>query len=318
LEEVRVKKFCNFVVQNMAVFVVLIAVVAVLEPWTLTWVAPRVAWMLGIVMFGMGMTLKVEDFKTICQRPRDVGIGVLCQFIIMPGTAWLLVKVFRLPPELAIGVILVGTCPGGTASNVITYLAKGDVALSVAMTTCTTLLAPVVTPVLTWLLADTWINVSITAMMLSIAQMVLLPIILGLTINHYLPGLVHKLLPVLPFISVVTIVLLVGGVVAMSGAKLLQMGLLVAVVVICHNLLGLLLVTWPPAGSSCRKPRSGLSPLKWACKIPVWPRPWPSCISSRRPPFPALSSASGTIFPGPCWPTIACVKTRRAKVKLNL
>jgi BASS family bile acid:Na+ symporter len=236
-----VKKFCNFVVQNMAVFVVLIAVVAVLEPWTLTWVAPRVAWMLGIVMFGMGMTLKVDDFKTICQRPRDVGIGVLCQFIIMPGTAWLLVKVFRLPPELAIGVILVGTCPGGTASNVITYLAKGDVALSVAMTTCTTLLAPVVTPVLTWLLADTWINVSITAMMLSIAQMVLLPIILGLTINHYLPGLVHKLLPVLPFISVVTIVLLVGGVVAMSGAKLLQMGLLVAVVVICHNLLGLLL-----------------------------------------------------------------------------
>jgi hypothetical protein len=120
-----VKKFCNFVVQNMAVFVVLIAVVAVLEPWTLTWVAPRVAWMLGIVMFGMGMTLKVDDFKTICQRPRDVGIGVLCQFIIMPGAAWLLVKVFRLPPELAIGVILVGTCPGGTASNVITYLAKG-------------------------------------------------------------------------------------------------------------------------------------------------------------------------------------------------
>jgi BASS family bile acid:Na+ symporter len=239
LEVVCVKKFCNFVVQNMAVFVVLIAVVAVLAPWTLTWVAPRVAWMLGIVMFGMGMTLKVEDFKTICQRPRDVGIGVLCQFIIMPGAAWLLVQVFRLPPELAIGVILVGTCPGGTASNVITYLAKGDVALSVAMTTCTTLLAPLVTPVLTWLLADTWINVSITAMMLSIAQMVLLPVILGLALNHYLPGPVHKLLPVLPFISVVTIVLLVGGVVAMSGTKLLQMGLLVGAVVICHNLLGL-------------------------------------------------------------------------------
>lgn len=235
------KKFCNFVVQNMAVFVVLIAVVAILEPWTLTWVAPRVAWMLGIVMFGMGMTLKVEDFKTICQRPRDVGIGVLCQFIIMPGIAWLLVKLFHLPPELAIGVILVGTCPGGTASNVITYLAKGDVALSVSMTTCTTLMAPLVTPMLTWLLADTWINVSITAMMLSIAKMVLLPIVLGLLINHYLPGVVQKLLPVLPFISVVTIVLLVGGVVAMSGTKLLQMGLLVAVVVICHNLLGLLL-----------------------------------------------------------------------------
>jgi BASS family bile acid:Na+ symporter len=241
LKEDCVKKFCNFVVQNMAFFVVLIAIVAILEPWTLVWVAPRVAWMLGIVMFGMGMTLKVDDFKTICQRPRDVGIGVLCQFIIMPGTAWFLVKLFHLPPELAIGVILVGTCPGGTASNVITYLAQGDVALSVSMTTCTTLLAPIVTPVLTWFLADTWVDVSVKAMMLSITQMVLLPIILGLALNHYLPHLIHKLLPILPFISVVTIVLLVGGVVAMSGRKLLQMGLVVAIVVICHNLLGLLL-----------------------------------------------------------------------------
>ena len=235
------KRFCNFIVHNMAVFVVLVAVIGAVRPQTLAWVAPRVAWMLGIVMFGMGMTLKVSDFRLILQRPWEVLLGAVAQFTIMPSVAWFLVKAVNLPPELAIGVILVGTCPGGTASNVITYLAKGDVALSVSMTMTTTLLAPVVTPLLTWWLAGAWIDVSMTAMMLSIAEMVLLPILLGLFVRHYFTRLVGRCMDYLPFVSVVTIVLLVGGVVSMSASKLLEMGAVIAGVVICHNVFGLLL-----------------------------------------------------------------------------
>ena len=235
------QKICDFLVARMALFVVLAGVVGALWPQTLSWVAPRVAWMLGLVMFGMGMTLRVQDFRLLLERPWEVCLGAAAQFTIMPGLAWALVKVFDLPPELAIGVILVGTCPGGTASNVITYLAKGDVALSVAMTMTTTLLAPIVTPCLTWVLADAWIDVSLTAMMISIAQMVLLPILLGLAVNHFFAGAVKHCLPYLPFVSVVTIVLLVGGVVAMSAARLLDMGIIIAMVVVLHNVCGLLL-----------------------------------------------------------------------------
>ena len=207
------KKCCGFLVNNMALFVLLIGVVGAVRPQTLTWVGPYVGWLLGVA----------------------------AQFLIMPLAAWFLVWLFALPPELAIGVVLVGTCPGGTASNVISYLAKGDVALSVSMTMATTLLAPVVTPTLTWLLAGSWIEVSFTAMMISIAQMVLLPLLLGLTAHHFFERTVEKILPVMPVVSVVTIVLLVGGVVALGAESLLDVGLLMAAIVVLHNAFGLVL-----------------------------------------------------------------------------
>ena len=225
----------------MALFVLLIGVVGAVWPQTLTWVGPYVGWLLGVVMFGMGMTLTFQDFKRVLQRPWEVLLGVVAQFLIMPLAAWFLVWLFALPPELAIGVVLVGTCPGGTASNVISYLAKGDVALSVSMTMATTLLAPVVTPTLTWLLAGSWIEVSFTAMMISIAQMVLLPLLLGLTAHHFFERTVEKILPVMPVVSVVTIVLLVGGVVALGAESLLDVGLLMAAIVVLHNAFGLVL-----------------------------------------------------------------------------
>lgn len=225
----------------MALFVLLIGVVGAARPQTLTWVGPYVGWLLGVVMFGMGMTLTFQDFKRVLQRPWEVLLGVVAQFLIMPLAAWFLVWLFALPPELAIGVVLVGTCPGGTASNVISYLAKGDVALSVSMTMATTLLAPVVTPTLTWLLAGSWIEVSFTAMMISIAQMVLLPLLLGLTAHHFFERTVEKILPVMPVVSVVTIVLLVGGVVALGAESLLDVGLLMAAIVVLHNAFGLVL-----------------------------------------------------------------------------
>lgn len=136
--------------------------------------------MLGVVMFGMGLTLTPSDFNPVLQHPKDILVGELAQFLIMPSLAWMLCKLLALPEELALGVILVGCCPGGTASNVICYLAKGDVALSVAMTGVSTLLAPIVTPALVWLLAGKSVEVDITGMFLSIVQVVIMPIVLGL------------------------------------------------------------------------------------------------------------------------------------------
>ena len=232
------EKLSAFISKYMAIFVIAIATIALFEPLTFKWAAPKVTILLGVVMFGMGMTLRLRDFKLVFQRPRDVFIGALAQFTIMPALAWLLAKGFGLPPELAAGVILVGTCPGGTSSNVMTYLARGDVALSVSMTMTTTILAPIVTPLLTWWLAGEWVEISLSAMMLSIVQVVILPIGLGLIINTFFEASVQKVVTLLPLISVTAIVLIVGGVVSVSSQRIMETGLLIMLVVMCHNLLG--------------------------------------------------------------------------------
>ena len=222
----------------MSMLVIIVAIIALLQPWTFAWAASKITILLGIVMFGMGMTLRFKDFKLIFQRPRDVLIGALAQFTIMPLIAFLIVKIFSLPPELAIGVMLVGTCPGGTSSNVMTYLAKGDIALSVSMTMLTTILSPIVTPLLMLLLAGEWIEISFSSMMISILQVVIFPIALGITINAALGNVVKKFTKYLPLISILAIILIVGGVVSVNAAKIVEVGLIVAIVVIIHNLLG--------------------------------------------------------------------------------
>lgn len=228
----------NFISKYMAAFVIIVAAVALFMPWTFKWAAGYVTYLLGIVMFGMGMTLRFEDFKLVFQRPKDVLVGAMAQFTIMPGLAWLLATLFQLPPELAVGVILVGTCPGGTSSNVMTYLARGDVPLSVSMTMTTTILAPVVTPLLTWWLAGAWIEISLAAMMISIVQVVVVPIVLGIVINKLFGDFVRRAIKLLPLISVIAIVLIVGGVVSVSSQQIMQTGLLIMAVVMLHNLLG--------------------------------------------------------------------------------
>lgn len=228
----------NFISKYMAAFVIIVAAVALFMPWTFKWAAGYVTYLLGIVMFGMGMTLRFEDFKLVFQRPKDVLVGAVAQFTIMPGLAWLLATLFQLPPELAVGVILVGTCPGGTSSNVMTYLARGDVPLSVSMTMTTTILAPVVTPLLTWWLAGAWIEISLAAMMISIVQVVVVPIVLGIVINKLFGDFVRRAIKLLPLISVIAIVLIVGGVVSVSAQKIMETGLLIMAVVILHNMLG--------------------------------------------------------------------------------
>lgn len=232
------EKLSRFISNYMAVFVILVAVIALFAPWTFTWAAPQIAVLLGIVMFGMGTTLRLGDFRLVLKRPRDVLVGAIAQFTIMPGLAYLLAKGFNLPPELAAGVILVGTCPGGTSSNVMTYLARGDVALSVSMTMTTTILAPIVTPLLTWQLAGAWVDISLGAMMLSIVKVVIIPIVGGIIINSLFGETVERYNKLLPLISVIAIVLIVGGVVSVSSARILETGALIMVVVMLHNLLG--------------------------------------------------------------------------------
>lgn len=231
----------RFIGNTFALWVLLFAILAFFQP---AWFLPLTAWivpLLGLIMFGMGLTLKTEDFREVVRRPVAVLIGVLAQFIIMPGTAWLLCQVFSLPPEVAVGVILVGCCPGGTASNVITWFARGDLALSVAITSVTTLLAPLVTPALIWLLASEWLPVSFSAMFVSILKMVLLPIVLGLVVQRLLGERVKTAVDVLPLISVVSIVAIVAAVVAASQAKIAESGLLIMAVVVLHNGIGLAL-----------------------------------------------------------------------------
>ncbi len=232
------KKFVTFVSQNMALFAVTVAVVALIVPASFKWTTPHVTTLLGVVMFGMGMTLKLEDFREIFRRPRDVLIGLLAQFTIMPLLAYTLATLFKLPAEIAAGVILVGTCPGGTASNVMTYLAKGDLALSVSMSMASTILAPIVTPILTLWLAGAWIEVSFAAMMMSIVKVVIAPIILGLVVNQLFADFVKRVTEILPLVSIVAILLILGGVVAVNAVKILETGLTVMIVVVLHNLLG--------------------------------------------------------------------------------
>ena len=235
-----IKDACGFIAKWMGVLVLVAAVAAMVVPevfvWIDTWTINPI---LGLIMFGMGLTLSPQDFKVVLSRPKDVLLGCLAQFVVMPLLAWLLCQVFALPQELALGVILVGCCPGGTASNVITYLAKGDLALSVGMTAMSTLLAPVMTPLLVWFLAGTMVDVDTVGMLLSIVYVVIAPIVAGLICQRYLPKLTKRLVPYLPAFSTLMITLVVVIVVSHNASKLLVGGLLVVLVVMLHNLLGL-------------------------------------------------------------------------------
>ena len=231
----------RFVGNTFAIWVLLFAVLAFLAPDAFTWIVPYIVPLLGLIMFGMGLTLSKEDFREVSRRPGDVAIGVAGQFIIMPGLAWILTQTLALPPEVAVGVILVGCCPGGTASNVMTFLARGDVALSVAITSVTTLMAPIVTPALIYLLASQWIDVSAAAMFWSIVQVVVLPIALGVAVQYLLKEKVKFAVSALPLISVIAIVAIVAAVVGANQARIATSGLMIFAVVVLHNGLGLLL-----------------------------------------------------------------------------
>lgn len=233
------KQICGFISRWMAALVLLVALIALVEPDTFvhieTWYINPI---LGLIMFGMGLTLSAQDFHIVFSRPKDVLLGCLAQFTVMPLLAWLLAKAFALPEELALGVILVGCCPGGTSSNVITFLAKGDLALSVGMTATSTVLAPVLTPLLVWLLAGTMVDVDTVGMLMSILYVVIAPIAGGLLCQRFIPKLTEKLVAYLPAFSTLMIMMVVGIVVSHNAGKLLAGGVMIILVVMLHNLSG--------------------------------------------------------------------------------
>lgn len=215
-----------------------------------SWINP----LLMVIMFGMGLTLTLPDFGTVLRHPWPVLGGVAAQFLIMPLAGWMIAAILSLDPALAAGVILVGCAPGGTASNVVSYLARGNVALSVAMTSVSTLLAPLLTPLLTLWLAGQYLPVAAGSMAGSVVQIVLLPVLLGLVIRLVLNRAVEAVLPALPWVSVLAIAFVVSIIVAGSSQKILEAGLMVLLAVVLHNGLGLLLGYG--VGAALKLPRS--------------------------------------------------------------
>ena len=234
-----IEKISEFFGKYMALIVLAVAALALFVPQSSLWIDTSwINYLLMVVMFGMGLTMKPRDFALVFKRPNDILVGTAAQFIIMPALAFGLSKLFQLDPALTAGVVLVGTCPGGTSSNVITYLSKGDVALSVGMTSVNTLLAPLLTPAITWLLLQTTVRVDVWAMFWSIIQVIIIPVALGFVINRFFGKFTEKAVAVLPSVSTVAICLIIAAVVSHNAEKIYTSGVLVFAVVILHNLLG--------------------------------------------------------------------------------
>lgn len=236
---ITMRKISEFIGKYMAVIILFFAAAALIVPASFLWV--DTSWinpLLMIIMFGMGLTLRPDDLIIVFKHPKNIALGCIAQFTIMPLLAFALGKLFGLEAGLLAGVILVGTCPGGTSSNVITYLSKGDTALSVGMTSVNTLLAPLITPAVTYLLLRTTVSVDVKSMFLSIIKIVILPIAAGFVINHFFKEKTDIVKDILPTVSVAAITLIMGSVVSHNAQRIAETGAVVFAVVILHNLLG--------------------------------------------------------------------------------
>jgi BASS family bile acid:Na+ symporter len=238
------KKFCAMVGKYFGLLAVLFLLLGFNFPDMFRWVLGKVSGvsvlslLLGVVMFGMGTTLSAKDFVLVFKQPKDVFLGAVAQFFIMPFLAFVLSKAFNLSPALTVGVVLVGTCPGGTASNVITFMSKGDLALSVTMTSVSTLLSPILTPAITYLLIGEKISFDPVGMFISILQIVILPICLGVALRTFLPKLAAMATDYTPAVSALAISLIIAGVIGGSKQAILANMGVIFLVVILHNCLG--------------------------------------------------------------------------------
>ena len=283
-------KVSRFATNTFLVWMLIAAIIGFIFPAQLATLSGWVPYLLGIVMLGMWLTIDPKDFKIVFQSPRSVIIGVILQYTIMPLTAFLIAKLFHLPPEVAIGVILVGCCPGGTSSNVMSYLANANVALSVAITSVSTLLAPLLTPALIYLFAHEWLQVSFISMFWSVVQVILIPIIIGFVLQKLFKTFADKTATALPIVSVVAISLILASVVGSSKAQILATGLLIFAVVILHNLIGYIL------GYTFAKILKLDRPDKKAVSIEVGMQNSGLAVSLATVHFNPLSAVPGAVF----------------------
>ncbi len=229
----------NSIITNFFTFwIILFSVIAYLYPSHFADLKTLIVPTLGIIMFGMGVTLTVSDFRRVFLRPKDIGVGVATQYLAMPFFGFVLAEIFGLDPLLAAGVVLVGSCPGGTSSNVITYLARGDVAFSVTMTSVSTIISPIMLPLMMYIYAGQWINVPVLKLFISTVQIILLPVGLGLALRALIKDHIKYVLPVLPSVSAAAIIFIVAVIVAANADSIATVGLIVTVVAIIHNILG--------------------------------------------------------------------------------
>lgn len=235
----KIGEVSSFLTKYIGVIIIIFSVLAFFWQDGFAWTTNYTSVFLGIAMFGMGLTIKMGDFQIVFTHPKEILIGCVAQYTVMPLVAWLLAVMLHLPEDLIIGVILVGCCPGGTASNVITYIAGGDVPLSVGMTIISTLIAPLMTPLLVYVIAGAWVEVSFWAMVLSVVKVILIPVLLGILLRSLFGRQIQKISEVLPLISVVSIVMIISGIVAVNAEKIVSSGILVLGVVMLHNLFGM-------------------------------------------------------------------------------
>lgn len=235
------EKLAQFICRNMTLWVVLCSAIAFFYPAPFKPIGAYISYLLGIIMLGMGLTMSLEDFRLVLTRPKDVFYGVFFRYLIMPFVGFGVAKILGLPPALAAGMILLGAAPSGTGSNVMTYIAKGDTALSVTVSSVNTILAPVLTTYIFAFLAGAMLPIDAGALLLDIVKIVLIPVAAGVMLHTVAPNLVEKLTRVVPAVSVVFIIAIMGAVVALNAAKMATMALILCVAVMIHNIAGLLL-----------------------------------------------------------------------------
>ena len=241
------KRVFKFIEKYYFIIVLLAVVISLFYPNSFKWVLSNynginvLNLLLSIILFTMGTTLKADDFVNVFKNPKEISVGILAQYIIMPIIALVLAKAFSLNDALTVGIILVGTVPGGTASDVITFLSKGDVALSVSLTAVSTVISPLLTPVITLLLIGNQINFNPVDMFISILEIVIIPIILGLALNYKFPEFCEELKDYLPAVSSIVICLIVAGVIGANKQAILSSSAVIMIVIILQYFIAMIL-----------------------------------------------------------------------------
>ena len=235
------ERLAQFICRNMTIWVIVFSAIAFFYPEPFKPVGKYISYMLGIIMLGMGLTMSFEDFRLVLTRPKDVFYGVFFRYLIMPLVGFGVAKLLGLPPALAAGMVLLGAAPSGTGSNVMTYIAKGDTALSITVSSINTILAPVLTTYIFAYLAGAMIPIDVVGLLVDIVKIVLIPVAAGVLLHMAAPVLVEKLTKVVPAVSVIFIITIIASVVALNAAKLATVALVLCVAVMIHNIAGLLL-----------------------------------------------------------------------------